>query len=61
MKNRFSYDNIEVKKDCFAYDCEAEDCIALKALYCKKELCAFYKTREQYEEGLQKYPMSEAS
>lgn len=39
---------IEVKKDCFAYqgmcsEKQKECCKALNALYCKKEVCKFYK------------------
>ena len=32
-------------KDCFGY-CNGE-CSALNKLYCKKEKCGFYKTREE--------------
>lgn len=32
-----------VKKDCFAYDSERNNCKALNALYCGKENCNFYK------------------
>lgn len=38
----------KVKKDCFAYVKEINDCIVLTDLYCKKENCSFYKTKEQY-------------
>lgn len=47
MKN---YETIEVKQDCFAYK-EAADprktgtCLALTELFCKKEICSFYKTK----------------
>ena len=39
---------IEVKKDCFAYrnsnpSRSEGDCRALNDLYCKKEVCRFYK------------------
>lgn len=46
------YDEIEIKQDCFAYK-EAADkrktgtCLALTDLYCKKEICNFYKSKEQ--------------
>lgn len=54
-------DDIEVKKDCFAYE-EKENkntnvgpericiCKALDDLYCAKEKCKFYKTYAQYVE-----------
>lgn len=35
-----------VKKDCILYDKELERCRGLKALYCRKENCAFYKTEK---------------
>lgn len=35
-----------VKKDCILYDEELERCRGLKALYCRKEDCAFYKTEK---------------
>lgn len=41
-------------KDCFAYSKNFESgCSALKRLYCKEEVCKFYKTER---EG--KYPVS---
>lgn len=45
------YGTKEVKKDCFAYK-EAMDpkklgsCLALTELFCKKEICSFYKNKE---------------
>jgi hypothetical protein len=33
--------------DCFAYDPKAKRCRALKELCCTREVCPFYKTREQ--------------
>lgn len=38
----------EVKTDCLAYNKDFNDCIVLTDLYCKKENCSFYKTKEQY-------------
>ena len=35
-----------VKTDCILYDKELERCRGLKALYCRKEDCAFYKTEK---------------
>ena len=35
-----------VKKDCFAYGSISNKCSALNELYCKKENCKFYKTKE---------------
>ena len=48
MKNRYSYETVEIKKDCKAYRPKEEGdkrCNALNELYCKKELCAFYKNK----------------
>lgn len=33
--------------DCFAYDGKFKKCRALNNLYCKNEVCEFYKTKEQ--------------
>ena len=33
--------------DCFAYDGKNKKCRALDKLYCTKEICPFYKTRDQ--------------
>lgn len=45
-----------LKKDCFAYiekdEKGNEKCNALIALFCKKEKCKFYKTKEQYRQEL---------
>lgn len=47
----------EIKKDCFAFSKKTEQCMALKDTYCRyEETCAFYKTREQYEADMEKYP-----
>lgn len=49
------YNDTGVKKDCFAYK-EANDkrkygsCDALNALYCRKEICNFYKPRSEVKE-----------
>lgn len=44
----------QIKKDCFAYLKNSESgCSALKRLYCKEEVCKFYKIER---EG--KYPVS---
>ena len=51
--SRFSYDVVEPKTDCFAYKERGietrhrVECSCLTDVYCKTELCAFYKTREQ--------------
>lgn len=45
----------KVKKDCFAYSKDLDDCVVLTDLYCKKENCSFYKTKEQYKNGLGNY------
>lgn len=51
----YKYNDIEVKKDCFAYK-EAKDkrkygsCDALTDLYCKKEICNFYKPKSDVKE-----------
>jgi hypothetical protein len=42
--------DFEVKKDCFAF--KNGDCIALNDLYCAKEKCSFYKSKEEYNNGL---------
>ena len=48
----------EPKKDCFAYEFNPKrghaQCIALRMLYCKREECNFYKTKEQLESELKK-------
>lgn len=38
-----------IKKNCFAFDEENFDCKALNKLYCTKEKCCFYKTKERNE------------
>lgn len=45
----------EVKKDCFGYDKQKNNCMALNELYCKREKCGFYKTKKQFEEDRKKY------
>ena len=39
---------MEIKKDCFAYDCQKNKCKALKKLYCKTEKCNFYKSKYEF-------------
>lgn len=34
--------------DCFAYDKTFKKCKALNELYCKTEVCEFYKTKKQF-------------
>ena len=47
---------IKIKTDCFAYRPERMcPCIALRELYCEKEHCSFYKTKEQYIAEIKKY------
>ena len=43
-----------VKKDCFAYNEKLvnRSCTALRELYCAKEECKFYKTKEQYQKEI---------
>lgn len=43
---------IEVKKDCFEFDKTNNCCKALRELYCKRENCVFYKSKEQYEKEM---------
>ena len=39
------------KTDCFAYGKFKNGCSVLTELYCKNEICKFYKTKKQFEEG----------
>lgn len=45
------YDNVEIKKDCFAYketpNRKIGSCNALTELFCKKEICNFYKPEKE--------------
>ena len=41
---------MESKKDCFGYVSEKE-CSALIKVYCKKEVCKFYKTTDELWKG----------
>lgn len=43
------------KTKCFAYDGQTGICACLDNTRFKKE-CPFYKSKEEYEEGLRKYP-----
>ena len=42
----------EAKRDCFGY--KAGRCTVLTELFCTKENCAFYKTKEQYDKDREK-------
>lgn len=44
-----------LKKDCFAFDESNFDCKALDKLYCTKEKCRFYKTKERNEKEEKKH------
>lgn len=36
----------KVKEDCFAYNSIKKECIGLDKLYCKREKCKFYRSKE---------------
>lgn len=38
---------IGAKRDCFAYDSYTHGCRALRKMYCKEEICKYYKTKEE--------------
>lgn len=42
------------KTDCFAHGKFNNGCGILNEMYCKKEICKFYKTKKQFEEGKKK-------
>lgn len=45
-----------IKKGCFAYSDDSDDgCKALKKLYCRNEVCKFYKPMCQYLKEKEKY------
>ena len=45
-----------IKKNCFAYSDDSDDgCKALKKLYCRNEVCKFYKPMCQYLKEKEKY------
>lgn len=49
------YNDIEVKEDCFAYKEPIDKrktgvCKALTGLYCKDEICNFYKPKSEVKE-----------
>lgn len=51
------FDDSKTRIDCFAYrggKNTQEYCAALDALYCKNEKCPFYKTKKEYQEGIEK-------
>ena len=41
-------------KDCFAY--RDRDCCILTERVCDRRRCTFYKTKEEHDERLKKYP-----
>ena len=45
---------IEIKTDCFAYRNSLKkaegSCMCMRELYCKKEICKFYKPADQVKE-----------
>lgn len=43
-----------IKINCFAYG--YKNCYVLTELVCKKKKCSFFKTKEQYNADLIKYP-----
>ena len=43
---------MSIKEDCFAFTGSRLDCRALTELVCKKTDCKFYKTKQQYLEGI---------
>ena len=45
-----------MKTDCFAYKNERK-CLALNELVCKNRECRFFKTKEQFNEEREKYPV----
>lgn len=45
-----------VKKDCILYKKESGVCKGLRALYCRKEECAFYKSKRYYNSDGTKKP-----
>lgn len=47
-------ERIQKCTDCFAY--RPKYCTILTEMICKTRKCSFYKTKEQFEEGLKKYP-----
>lgn len=44
-KQTFTYENIEIKKDCFAYKKKENDCDCLTQLLCKYQKCPFYREK----------------
>lgn len=42
----------EIKIDCFAFN--GKNCSALRKLYCEKEECNFYKSKEDYKKETKK-------
>lgn len=50
-KESDSKERSKIKKDCFAYMRKGE-CGVLTELVCINKKCSFYKTQEDFEEGL---------
>ncbi len=47
--------NKNSKKDCFGYVSKGH-CAILKECICESGPCSFYKTKDEYRKGLEKYP-----
>lgn len=43
---------MSAREDCFGYNKERRECRALTELVCKNKECKFYKTQQQYEDGI---------
>ena len=37
-----------IRRDCVLYNAETKDCRGLKKLYCKRSVCQFFKSAEDY-------------
>lgn len=48
--------NQQTRTDCFSYNAKKHECNCLNELFCTKGSCNFFKTTEQYQEGLLLYP-----
>lgn len=44
----------EIKKDCFGWNESKLNCKILKDVVCAERKCSFYKTQEQFQEGLER-------
>ena len=49
---------LESKKDCFAYK-NRSYCGALTEMVCKKRKCSFFRTKEEFVKGFEKYGSGE--